>query len=59
MADDSHDDDELEARLQELAELADEGLISPEEYTEHRERVAGPGSEAEEAMKDATASKDA
>ena len=59
MADDSHDADELEARLQELAELADEGLISPEEYAEHRERVAGAQAEAEEAMNDATASDDA
>ncbi|MDE2695512.1 MAG: hypothetical protein OXH97_03225 [Chloroflexota bacterium] len=58
MADDSHDEDELQARLRELAELADEGLISPEEYAEHRERVAGELPEAEEAMTDAVESND-
>ncbi|MYI83015.1 MAG: hypothetical protein F4056_06890 [Chloroflexi bacterium] len=59
MSNDRHDDAELEARLQELAELADEGLISPEEYAERRERVAATGAEAAEALTAANASNDA
>ncbi len=59
MADERRNDDELQGRLRELAELADEGLISPEEHAEVRERIGGADADAEEAMTDDTASDDA
>ncbi|MCY4509049.1 MAG: hypothetical protein OXG35_19140 [Acidobacteria bacterium] len=52
MADDSHDDDDREARLRELADLTEEGLISDEEHEEHRRRITGEDADQEEAVSD-------
>ena len=59
MADERRNDDELQGRLRELAELADEGLISPEEHAEVHERMVGTDADAEESMTDDIASDDA
>ena len=52
MADDSHDDDNREARLRELADLVREGLISADEHEEHRRRITGEDADQEGAVSD-------
>ena len=49
---------DIESRLRELRELADEGLITPDEYEQHRRRIAGE-SGAEASTDDAGSAADA